>query len=270
MNSRKVALITGGSKGIGAETAVEFARRGYHVAITARSEEKLHQTAARVRDAGGEAMVLAGDLADLNLVQSFVEQAAARFGRIDVLVNNAAWREVVAMRDISIESWERTIRIGLTAPAFLAKWAAVHMEKIGGGVVINVSSIQSEAPAGISPAYTASKGGLDTLTYDLALMYGPRNIRVVAINPGGIDTEVNDEYASPEGDSAAKEVRAASEAMIALGRWGTAPEIAKTIVWLAGDEASFITGTCLFADGGNQHCYFPLSVRKRLLPGNYA
>ena len=113
-----MALVTGASRGIGAATAEEFARRGHNVAIAARSEEALEAVARRVRELGGDALVCAGDLADLAFAESTVRQTADRWGRLDVLVNNAAWRELVTMRQITLESWERTLRVCLTTPAF--------------------------------------------------------------------------------------------------------------------------------------------------------
>jgi 3-oxoacyl-[acyl-carrier protein] reductase len=266
---RPVAIVTGASRGIGAETAVEFARRGYNVTLAARGAEAMEGVAQRVRDAGGDALVVAGDLADLAYAERVVRDTANKWNRIDALVNNAAWREVLTMRQITLESWEKTLRVCVTAPAFMTRWAAEHMEPRGRGAVVNVSSVQSERVSGMAPAYIAAKGAIDALTYDLAATYGSRGIRVVAINPGAIDTEMSNDYPSEEGARTTAKLRAFSEDMIPLRRWGGAAEIARAIVWLAGDDASYITGTTIAADGGLRTTLMPYSLRHLLHPGQY-
>src|SRR5262249_12134218 len=155
----------------------------------------------------------------------------------------AAWRELASMRRISVESWERTLRVCLTAPAFLARWAAEVMEQSGGGVIINISSIRAFQPDGVAAAYVAAKGGLDALTYDLASLYGRSGIRVVAINPGAIDTELSRDYSADSGESLTEDLRRSSEDMIPLGRWGCPEDIARMIALVASDDAAYLTGT---------------------------
>jgi 3-oxoacyl-[acyl-carrier protein] reductase len=272
-SGRRVALVTGASRGIGAATAAEFASRGYDVAITARGEDGLRETAAAVEAAGGRVIALAGDLSEpgeLDLARSVVDETVEAFGRIDVLVNNAAWREMATLRTIGLESWERTIRIGLTVPAFLSRFAAEHMERAGrGGVIVNVSSIQSKRAAGFAPAYVAAKGGLDALTGDLAALYGPSGIRAVAINPGAIDTEMNADYFDPGGDSLAAQTSALVEDMVPLRRSGRPEEIARAIAWLASDDASYLTGTTVVVDGGWSTQHSPYSLKRRMFPGEF-
>ncbi len=265
MADKPVAIVTGASRGIGAATAKELGRRGYHVAVVARGAEGLGAVADQIRQAGSDALVCRGDLSDLEFAESAVRQTVRRWNRLDVLVNNAAWRELVTMRAISLESWEKTLRVCLTAPAFLARWAAEVMEPQGRGVIINVSSIQSVRSGGISPAYTAAKGALDALTYELASLYGPSGIRVVAVNPGAIDTELSGDYTDAEGEDLTQRLREWSEDHIPLGRWGTAEEIARTIAVLAGDDARYITGTTIVADGGWIHAHLPHSLRRATL-----
>lgn len=269
MADRPVVLITGASRGIGASAAGEFAKRGYDVAITGRSLDSLNATAEIVRDRGAQPLALAGDLADMAHVESLVPEVMKRFGRLDALVNNAAWRELHTMRNITLESWDRTMRVCVTAPAFLTKWAAEVMEPRRKGVVVNVSSIQSERVSGYGPAYMAAKGALDTLTYDLAVLYGPRGIRVVGLNPGAIDTELSNDTKSADGETLDKKARDLSYDMIPLKRWGTADEIAKAIAWLASDDASYITGTTIVADGGWTHQLFPYSFKKLIYPTEF-
>jgi 3-oxoacyl-[acyl-carrier protein] reductase len=213
-------------------------------------------------------LVLAGDIADLSFCEDIVAKTVDHFGQVDVLVNNAAWREIISMRHITPESWDRTLRICLTAPAFLARWAATDMERRKRGVIINVSSVMSHQAGGMCPAYVASKGALDALTYELASLYGPIGVRVVGIQPGAIDTEINKDLT--ENDSTAEALRDFSEDMIALRRWGKPEEIAQTISFLVSDEASYITGANLLIDGGWQHQHLPLSLRKAMSPADYS
>lgn len=262
MGERRVAVITGAAGGIGSATALEFARRGYDVGVTDVAD--LAAAAAAVEAAGARCFALRGDLADLRFAQQLVDEVARALGRVDVLVNNAAWREVLTMREMTIESWDRTLRICLTAPAFLARWAAERMAR--GGVIINVSSIMAGKPWGMSPAYVAAKGGLDALTRDLAALYGRQGIRVVSISPGAVETEMT--VAEKESDAEAK-VRDWSRQMIPMGRWARAEEIARAIAMLAGDDASYITGAAIVIDGGWTHELYPHAVKRAIRPGEF-
>jgi len=256
------AIVTGASRGIGKATALELARRGYDVTLVATDKSALSLVGAEIEQLGLEAIVADGDLSDLQFAESVVQQTIAKFGRVDVLVNNAAWREVTTMRHISLESWERTLRICLTTPAFMSRWAAESMLERRRGVIVNVSSIMSQQAAGFSPAYVASKGALESLTFELAALYGPSGIRVVAVCPGAIDTDSSRDYTDASGDSLTEKLRAYTEDVIALRRWGTSEEIAKLIAFVASDEASYLTGTTITADGGWRHQHLPLSLRQ--------
>jgi 3-oxoacyl-[acyl-carrier protein] reductase len=269
MNPRPVVLLTGAAGGIGQAAAVEFARRGYDLALVDRPESALSAVAQAVRDAGGQALVHAGDLADLGFAESVVRQTVEQFGRLDVLVNNAAWRELVTMRQISLESWERTLRVCLTTPAFLARWAAAAMTARGRGVILNVSSIQSVQPDGLSPAYVAAKGGLDALTYELAVLYGRAGIRVLSVSPGAVDTALSQDLADAEGRSLTAELRRANEDAIPLGRWARPEEIARLLVLLAGDDASYLTGVTVVADGGWTHNANPYRIKRLFAPEQF-
>lgn len=265
MSQDRVAIITGASKGIGASIARKFSHQGYRVALVARSKDLLEDLADEV-SGGADALVIPGDLHDLAFCEDVVKHTVEHFGQIDVLVNNAVWREVTSMRDISPEVWDRTLRISLTAPAFLTRWAAEEMIKRKQGVVINVSSIQSRFTAGICPAYVACKGALDALTYEFASLYSRHGIRVVGIRPGAIDTELSHDLSDTEGTRA---LTKHSHDMIALGRWGTSEEVANVILFLASDSASYVNGTNVVADGGWEHQIYPLSIKLEHMADSY-
>jgi 3-oxoacyl-[acyl-carrier protein] reductase len=267
----KVALITGASRGIGAATAIEFARRGYDVGLTSDDAAGLEVVAREIASLGIRSERVIGDLSDIRFVESLVPSVVQSLGRVDVLVNNAAWRELVTMRQISLESWEKTLRVCLTAPAFLARAAAKDMEARKSGVIINISSIMSQMASGIAPAYIAAKGALDALTYDLAALFGPVGIRVVAVNPGAVDTELGRDYKSKESDQSNFEhrLRDWSEQMIPSRRWAQPREIACIIAMLASDDASYINGTTVFADGGWSHQFEPYGFKREQHPDQF-
>lgn len=266
MSNRPVVLITGASRGIGAATALEFAKVGYDCALVSNEADGLSRITEELIPYNSIGFTVCGDLGDLDFAEQGVKQCVEKFGRIDVLVNNAAWREIVTMREIRLDSWERTLRICLTVPAFLARWCAELMEPAGRGVILNISSIQSRFPAGVSPAYTASKGGLDALTYELATLYGPSGIRVLSVNPGAVDTRLSQGYGAPEVD---RLVRQTAEDMIPLGRFAQPEEIARTLVMLASDSASYLSGTCIDIDGGWFHQCSPYSLKRKQFPDQF-
>ncbi|HHK42636.1 MAG TPA: SDR family oxidoreductase [Planctomycetaceae bacterium] len=263
MSASPVAIVTGAAGGIGAATVRALQTAGYRVS-------------AWDVDASGLADLPEGvdrqqvDLTDVGGLEAAVEGVHRRLGRIDLLVNNAIWREIAPLTSISLESWERTLRIGLTAPAFLAKWTAERMPD-SGGVIVNVSSIMADRAGGISPAYVAAKGGLDSLTYELAVLYGPRRIRVVGIRPGAVDTARSRDYGKrsteQEEGSATNALRQWSCDHVPLGRWADPEEIAAMIVLLASDAASYITGTTIDIDGGWSHAHFPRSLQQKAVEG---
>ena len=261
--SRRLAVLTGAARGIGAATALELARRGYDLALTDVLADSLNATAVQARDAGATVATFPGDLADLDFGQRLMSDVHRQFGRVDVLVNNAAWRELLTMREISVDSWDRTLRICLTAPAFLARWAAERMERQRRGVIINVSSIMSRQSWGMAPAYVAAKGAIDALTRDLAALYGPSGVRVITISPGAIETDLS----IPS--TPAADLRDWPEQMIPLRRWGTPADIARAIVFLASDDAAYITGTSLVGDGGWSHQSYPYGLKHALRPEQF-
>ncbi len=267
--SKPVAIITGAARGIGRETTLEFARRGYDLGLIDVLTGDLQEVVALATKLGAKCIAKPCDLNDLDKSQKSVREIGEHFGRLDVLVNNAAWREVKTMREITIDSWERTLKICLTTPAFLARTAAEFMERTRSGVIINVCSIMSRRGGGIAPAYAAVKGGIDSLTYDLASLYGRSGIRVLAISPGAIDTELGADYRNEQGDSFDAPLRAWSTSAIPLGRWGQPEEIARVIAMLASDDASYMTGTNVTVDGGWSQTHFPTDLLKQMKPGEF-
>lgn len=265
MSDRSVALITGAAGGIGGATALEFARRGYDIAIT--DLQPFDDLGLQVKQAGARVFAASGDLTDLAFAERFVRDASAAMGRIDVLVNNAAWRELLTMREITPQSWDKTIRVCLTAPAFLARWAAAHMEPRRQGVIINVSSIMANQSWGMASAYVAAKGGLDAVTRDLAALYGPSGIRVLSINPGAIDTDL---IVTAADSPVAAQTREWTEQMISLRRWGTPAEIARAIAMLASDDASYLTGASIVIDGGWSRQSYPYDLKRAIRPDQFA
>ncbi len=268
IDGKKVAVITGASRGIGRETALRFARAGYHVALMGRDADALETLKTEVEARfGTEAMVCPGDVAQADYWDALVAQVVGRWHRIDALVNNAAWRTITPMDGISLAEWDKTIRICLTAPAFLAKAAAeVMARQDAGGAIVNVSSVMSSRTPGYSPAYIACKGAMESLTYELATLYGPRGIRVVCVNPGNVLTDMSSDFRQEDGADASSIIVDDMHQHTPLRRSAQPVELANVIHWLASDEASFITGTTVVADGGFSHNFNNYSLKKLQFP----
>ena len=262
----RVGLVTGASRGIGEAIAVRLAQDGYDLTLVARDAPALDAVAQRCQANGVSVQVLAADLAEPDVGERLVAQTLARWGRLDALVNDAAWRELVTMRHIEPASWERTLRVCLTTPAFLARAAAEAMLAGGGGVIVNITSVQSTLVTGIAPAYVAAKAGLDALTADLASLYGRAGVRVVSVRPGATDTAMGTDYREPDGTDVTAELRRFTEDMIPLGRWARPEEIAEVVAWLVSDAASYVTGTAITVDGGWSPQLWPRSLRDRVAP----
>ena len=252
MHPNKVVIVTGAGNGIGRETAIRFAQEGYHLVLVDIDQEALSLVVSTIASSYDvEQLVCAGDLVEPSFLIQVVDDCMGRFGRIDVLVNNAAWRTIGTMRNIEHDTWEKTIRVCLTAPAFLAKHVAAAMEQIKQpGVIINISSMMSDRPAGTSPAYIAAKGGIEALTRELAITYGRSGIRVLTVKPGFIDTELSRDYTSTTGESMTDRLCAYLNDATPLKSPGSPQDIANAIFWLSSDQASFMTGTAITIDGG--------------------
>lgn len=244
----KVALVTGARRGMGKADALVLARQGARVAVTDINKEECEAVAEEIRAAGGVAQAFELDVTKQEDVDRVFDAVVAAWGRIDILVNNAGIYEAKPFLDLTPEDWNRMITINLTGQFLCAHRAASEMKKQGGGGrIINIASISSGGVGVGVPAsvhYTASKGGIIGMTEAMAVDLAPFNILVNVVAPGGIDTPM----ANPEGKKA--DDLKPMMARAPLGRIGTSEEIAAAVVFLASDEASYITGTTLYVDGG--------------------
>jgi len=265
----KTAFITGAARGIGLAIAEEFFRKGWRIAMADILRDDLSAAAETLQQAGAEVLALPVDLSDLSAAEQAVAAAAGHFGGIDCLVNNAAGHDFLGIHEMTPASWHRVLQLNLTAPAFLAQFARPHLIASGQGSIINVASIDAWFGKGIAPAYVAAKGGLLSLTYDLASALAPHGVRAVAVSPGAIDTELSRDYADASGGSLTEDLRNFTEDLIPLRRWGRPEEIARLVVWLAGPEAGYITGTEIVADGGLMHNNLSLKLKQRMNPGTF-
>lgn len=268
---KKVVIITGAAGGIGRATAKRFAAEGYCLALSDVNAKGLISLRAELGpDSPAEVLALPGDLADLAYVRSIAGQCITRWGQIDVVVNNAAWRTRQTMRTLTAENWERTLKVMLTAPAFLSRWAASSMENTGsGGVIINISSVMSSRCGGTSPAYVACKGAIESLTYELAALYGPSGIRVIAVAPGNVKTELSNDFLDSDGKNISDRMEADMSEQTPLKRSAQPEEIANLICWLTTPEASFMSGTVVTADGGYSHHFGSYPLKKLQFPGEF-
>jgi 3-oxoacyl-[acyl-carrier protein] reductase len=238
----KVALITGASQGIGRATALALARAGARVAAAARRTEKLAAVVAEIGSAGGEALAVPMDVADAAQVKAGFQQVLNRFGRLDILVNNAGiTRDGLAVR-MKPEDWETVLRTNLTGALLCIQQALAVMLRQRWGRIINVSSVVAQMGNAGQANYVASKAGLIGLTKAIAVEVASRNITVNAVAPGFIATAMTDPL--PEA------VKADLLARIPLGRMGNDTEVAAAIVFLASEEAGYITGHVLDVNGG--------------------
>jgi 3-oxoacyl-[acyl-carrier protein] reductase len=238
----KVALITGASQGIGRTTATELAEAGAKVAVAARNAEKLASLVSEIEDAGGEALAVPMDVADGAQVKSGFQQVLAKFGRLDILVNNAAiTRDTLALR-MKLEDWDAVLRTNLTGAHLCIQQALGAMLKQRSGRIINLSSVVAQTGNAGQANYVASKAGLIGLTRAIAVEVASRNITVNAVAPGFV--------ATPMTEVLSQEIKDKMKAMIPLGRFGSERDIAAAIVFLASDEASYITGQVLEVNGG--------------------
>jgi 3-oxoacyl-[acyl-carrier protein] reductase len=238
----KVAVVTGASQGIGRETALALAEAGAKVVVAARNEEKLAGLAGAIAAAGGEAFALKMDVADAEQVKAGFKQVIEKLGRLDILVNNAAvTRDGLAMR-MKKDDWDAVLQTNLTGAHLCIQQALPTMMKARAGRIINISSIVAQMGNAGQANYVAAKAGLIGLTKAIAIEIASRGITVNAVAPGFI--------ATPMTDVLPDKVKEELKVRIPLGRMGSARDVASAIVFLASDEAGYITGHVLNVNGG--------------------
>jgi 3-oxoacyl-[acyl-carrier protein] reductase len=238
----KVALVTGASQGIGRAIALALAESGAKIAIAARNTDKLASLSHEIAAAGGESLVVPMDVADAAQVKAGFQQTLAKFGRLDILVNNAAiTRDTLTLR-MKLEDWEAVLRTNLTGAHLCIQQALGAMLKQRSGRIINITSVVAETGNAGQANYVASKAGLIGLTRAIAVEVASRSITVNAIAPGFIETPMTDPLSA--------ELKDKMKSLIPLGRFGTDKEIAAAVVFLASDEAAYVTGQVLDVNGG--------------------
>jgi 3-oxoacyl-[acyl-carrier protein] reductase len=238
----KVALVTGASQGIGRETALALAEAGAKVAAAARNEEKLAALVNEIVNAGGEAIAIKMDVAEPEQIKSGFKQTLEKFARLDILVNNAAiTRDGLALR-MKQDDWDAVIRTNLTGAHLCIQQALATMMRARAGRIINIASVVAQMGNAGQANYVAAKAGLVGLTKAIAIEIASRNITVNAVAPGFI--------ATPMTDVLPDKVKDELKTRIPLGRMGSARDVASAIVFLASDEAAYITGHVLDVNGG--------------------
>ncbi|MFQ5879330.1 MAG: SDR family NAD(P)-dependent oxidoreductase [Dehalococcoidia bacterium] len=240
----KAAIVTGSSRGIGRAIALGLAEEGCHLALCARGQERLQETAREVEAKGVRALPVVADMTAAADVERVVNQTVQTFGRIDVLVNNVGG----TARDESDASWQAAFEANLLAAARAIRLVVPHMQRQGGGAIVNIASIWGRESGGFSQVYNAMKAAMIAQAKLLALQLAPLGIRVNSVAPGSISFPDGSwwrrQQEDPEG--MAQFVRD----NIAMGRFGQAQEVADVVVFLASERASWVTGACINVDGG--------------------
>ncbi len=239
----KVALVTGGASGIGRATAELFAREGARVVVGDFSPDG-RDTVQGIQSAGGQALFVPVDVSDSGQVAKMVETALKAYGRIDILFNGAGILYYGTVLETDEQAWNRVISINLTGTYLCCRAVLPHMIRQGGGSVINVAStVGAHDACANAVAYVTSKGGVTLFTKAMAIDHAKQGVRVNALVPGATDTPMIRKALTPE----ALEALAASHP---IGRLGRPEELAKAVLFLASDDASFVTGTAMYVDGG--------------------
>ena len=250
----KVIFVTGGGSGMGRTAAEAFCREGARVAVADVTEEAGEEAAAAAKAAGGDAFFVRCDVTKEGEVQSAVAATVQRFGRLDVLYNNAG---IMMEKDHSVTDteewvWDRTLAVNVKGIFFCCKYGIPEMVKNGGGSVINIASFVALVGCSVpQDAYTASKGAVIALTKSLAVQFGPQGVRSNAVCPGPIETPLMTEWLLT--DPAAKELRLARNP---TGRFGRPEDITNAGIYLASDESTWTNGAVLVLDGGITSNYF--------------
>ena len=240
----KVALVTGGSSGIGRATAIKFGEQGAKVVVAARREEEGKETVEMIEKAGGEATFMRTDVRIASQVEDMVNQTVEKYGRVDIAFNNAGVGGIMArMVRTTEEVFDEVVDTNFKGVWLSMKYEIPVMQKQGGGVIINNASTSGVATAERLAVYSGSKHAVVGLSRAAATEYGKDNIRVVAICPGWIKTRMTEELRASKYADAFRDG-------IPLKRWGEPEEVAEMVVWLASDAASFVTGGAFIISGG--------------------
>jgi glucose 1-dehydrogenase len=244
---RKVAIVTGSATGIGEAIATRMAQEGAAVAIDyiAGQQDKAAQVVSRIEQAGGKAIALEADVSKEDQIERLIERTVERFGKLDIMVNNAGVEREHPFLEMPLDVWNWVIAVNLTGPWLCSQAAARQMVSQGnGGRIINISSVHEDLPMPTNAPYCASKGGLRMMMRTIAVELAPHKITVNNIGPGAIKTDMD----TPTLNDPSK--RATLLAEIPLGRVGEPGEVAGLAVYLASDDAAYVTGSTYFIDGG--------------------
>jgi NAD(P)-dependent dehydrogenase (short-subunit alcohol dehydrogenase family) len=242
----KVAMVTGGSSGIGKATAIAFAREGASVVVASRRVEEGEETVRLVKEVGSDGLFVKTDVAKATDVKAMVEQTIRSFGRLDYAFNNAGIEEApTPLVEETEETFDQLININVKGVWLSMKYQIPQMLKNGGGAIVNMSSVAGLVGMAGVPIYVASKHAVVGLTKSVALEYAKEGIRINAVSPGAIETDMMDRVVKDN-----QQAREQFVAMHPIGRFGKAEEIASAVVWLCSDGASFVTGQTLALDGG--------------------
>lgn len=242
----KVALVTGGTSGIGKDAAIALANEGASVVVAGRREAEGQAVVSAIQKAGRKARFVQTDIGKEGDVKNLVAETIKTFGRLDVAFNNAGVEIAGPIVDTTVEDYRRVFDINVLGVLLSMKYEIPEMLKVGGGSIINTSSIAGHVGMGGVSVYVASKHAVEGLTKSTALEYALQKIRVNAIAPAAIDTEMLDRFAGEKEGEGRKQMAA----MHPVGRTGTANEVSSAVVYLASPEASFVTGISLPVDGG--------------------
>ena len=245
----KIAAVTGGASGIGEATVRRLIAEGAEVAFADRDAARGHRVAAEIAAGGGKALFVEADVGHESACLGFIQQTVERFGRLNILVNNAGIRMYQTVVEATAESWDEILSVNLKSYAYCAKGAIPAMRQAGGGSIVNVASVRSIVAGGNNIQYDTAKHAVAGLTRGLAMDHGAEGIRVNAVCPGPIFTPFHARRLQAAGKTVAQyNEDAAGRTM--LKRPGTAEEVAACILFLASSEASYVTGSLLFVDGG--------------------
>jgi NAD(P)-dependent dehydrogenase (short-subunit alcohol dehydrogenase family) len=248
----KIIIITGAALGIGRACAIEFAREGARVAIADINAEAGRSTLEAMAAVGPAGHLVVGDVSQSSECQRVVNETVERFGGVDVLFNNVGIQPLTSYQNVegtTEEMWDRILDVNLKSYFLMSKYAIPEIRRRGGGAIINTASVQGLQSQMKVPAYAASKGGVLSLTRQMALDYAAENIRVLAVCPGTIDTDMVRQSAAREPDGLEAALVRYGKAH-PLGRIGTGLDIANAVLFLASDKASFMTGEYVCVDGG--------------------